>query len=152
MYLQFLVPGAPAEDLEDSDSNAESGLGDSLPASGSQTGTSGYSRGVVRQTHKEMCKGVLKKKKRKVDESDTELSDMLLEANKTSTREVISLVQSAINKPSAQSTSLASFGQWVANVTAGLHRTLEHAWTKEVSKTSMQICLIRCSISIACIY
>ena len=60
MYLQFLVPGAPAEDLEDSDSNAESGLGDSLPASGSQPGTSGSSRGVVRQSHKELSK-VLKK-------------------------------------------------------------------------------------------
>jgi len=115
-------------------SNDDSDMGDSLAASGSQPGGS---RGVVRQSQKQMTK-VLTKKKRKIEvDTDSQFSEKLVESNKSSTREVISLIQSAIDKPSTPSTSLISFGQWVANVTSGLHPTLENAWTKEVSTNTM---------------
>ena len=72
--------------------------------------------------------------KRKVDDPDTNLSE------KTSTSEGISMNQSPITKPPTLSSSLNSYGQWVANVTAGFHPSLEIAWTKEVIKMTMYIC------------
>ena len=167
--------GSPAEVLEDSSSNGESEMGDTEPGGcGSQPGSS---RGVVRPLLKQPSHH---KKKRKVDDTDTELSEKLVKANKTSTREGISLNQSRgvvrhsdeqlsnvlkkkkkvdgtdpelsektssregismhespITKPSTPSTSLTSCGQWVANVTAGLHPSLERAWTKQVIKMTL---------------
>ena len=59
--------------------------------------------------------------------------------------------QSAITKPSTPSGSLTSFGEWVADVTAKLHPSLESAWREEVIKMTMYICA-KCSISIAWLY
>ena len=120
--------GSPTEVLEDSSSNAESEMADTEPGGcGSQPGSS---RGVVRQSDEQQSN--VPKKKKKVDGTDNELSD------KTCNREEINFInESPMTKPSTPSTSLISFGHWMAHVIAGLHPSLERAWTKQVIKMTL---------------
>ena len=83
----------------------------------------GSSRGVVRPAHTQLSKAMKKKRVEGADtDTDTELS------GRTSHRQLLALLRSALNNPSTEttaSTSLAAFGQWVADVSTGLHPSLE---------------------------
>ena len=120
--------GSSDELLEDSSSNAESEIAETEPGGcGSQPGSS---RGVVRQSDEQQ--GNVPKKKKKVDGTDPELP------YKTCNSEDIHfLSESPMTKPSIPSSSLISFGHWMAHVIAGLHPSLEREWTKQVIKMTL---------------
>ena len=127
--------------FQDSGSNPESQMVDPLP--GPQPGSS---RGVVRPSQTQLSKAMKKKKRVEGTGTDTDTDTELSE--KTSNTQLLALLRSAINKPSTATTantSLASFGQWVSDVTTGLHPSLEMQWTAEVSKTDAYLgCKLKC--------
>jgi len=120
--------------FQDSGSNPAAQMADPLP--GPQPGSS---RGVVRPAPTQLSKA-MKKKRVEGAETDTETEPL---SERTST-ELLALLRSALDNPSTETTaitSLAAFGQWLADVSTGLHPSLEKEWTDEVCKTYAYLCL-----------
>ena len=89
--------------------------------------------GTTPTTHRDQL-AVHRKKKRKVGVVPTDFKAKLVSQNKQSTEQMLSLLQTALEKPRHPDTNLATFGRWIQTFTTNLHPSLEKNWTRDVSK------------------